>query len=202
MKCLASRRRYGIYYHMALWSVGPHLAQAVSPESYVIDAKANTRNLLDGELITIGQRSCKPCSRIGRKPASCGTSRSAERMVAKVAAHRQAVEAAGAEVDAILGQLQGAERTFFEVNFIAQRQILLGLQQWFEGVLQAGLAEQKNDRPAVVRHLQAAQAGMATIRNAQTLCTQGKWRDWYRGERKMNLGRSEDLTRQALDAAK
>lgn len=196
-------RRYGIYYHMALWSVGPHLAQAVSPESYVIDAKANTRNLLDGELITIGQRILQTMQSHRSKAGKLWNQpERLERMVAKVAAHRQAVEAAGAEVDAILGQLQGAERTFFEVNFIAQRQILLGLQQWFEGVLQAGLAEQKNDRPAVVRHLQAAQAGMATIRNAQTLCTQGKWRDWYRGERKMNLGRSEDLTRQALDAAK
>lgn len=270
-------RNYGIYYHMALWNIGPHLAQAVSPqkahaifslaverqsnyyailnvgnvrefvlgldaasrmlrdfpgfdpdryltewcrerfgtaapaaerayrryfESYVIDAKANTRHLLDGELITHGLQLLRAMQKGKLKTSRLwGRPERVQEALAKVANHRQAIEAAGAETDAVLGPLSGADKILFEVNFVAQQRILLGLQQWFDGVLRAGLAQHQDDRAAVAGHLRAALAGLATIRSAQTLCVQGKWQDWYRGEKKMNLGLAEELTREILAAA-
>lgn len=269
-------RHYGIYYHLALWNIGPHLAQAVSPHkahaifaqaverrsndyamlnvsnvrefvlsvdamsrmlrdfshfdpdqylatwcrerfgpaapaaerayrrffaSYVIDAEANTRHLLDGEMITQGLQYLRAMQT--RKPKVSKLWDHPERIddvLAKVTAHRTAVEAAGKEIDAALGQLQGAERRFFEVNLVAQQRILLGLQQWLEGALRAGRAQQQNAPGTVKTQFQAAMAGLATIRSGQALAAQGKWKDWYRGDRKMNLAAAEDLTRQ-LQAA-
>jgi hypothetical protein len=48
-------RRYGIYYHMALWSVGPHLAQAVSPEkAHAIFSLAVERQSHDYAILNVG----------------------------------------------------------------------------------------------------------------------------------------------------
>lgn len=64
----------------------------------------------------------------------------------------------------------------------------------------AGRAQQQNAPGTVKTQFQAAMAGLATIRSGQALAAQGKWKDWYRGDRKMNLAAAEDLTRQ-LQAA-
>ena len=37
------------------------------------------------------------------------------------------------------------------------------------------------------------------IRFGQAMNTRGEWRDWYRGDTKMNLGRVELRTRQLRD---
>jgi hypothetical protein len=39
---------------------------------------------------------------------------------------------------------------------------------------------------------------MERIRAGQSLASRGQWKDWYRGDRKMNLAAAEKLTREVL----
>ena len=39
------------------------------------------------------------------------------------------------------------------------------------------------------------------IRAGQALASRGQWKPWYRGDRKMNLGRAEDVTQNVIAAA-
>jgi hypothetical protein len=170
--------------------------------SYVAGAEEGGRNKLDGEIVHNGRRFYDVMLKrltAGAEPPFQDPDR-VRRTLAAVTRQRAAVEASGEEIDLVLAKLTGSDRTFFENNFVAQRQILLGLLRWWEAGLEAGLAFQQGDHAKMLTHLHAAEGAFKTIRAGQALASRGKWQHWYRGDRKMNLARIEKLTRQLTAA--
>lgn len=108
---------------------------------------------------------------------------------------------AGAEIDSVLDQLDDAAKRLFENNLVAQYKILHGLLAWLEHCLEGGLALHKGQSADGAAKLREAKAAFAEIRQGQALASRGVWENWYRGDRKMNLGRAEDLTEKAIELA-
>jgi hypothetical protein len=170
--------------------------------SYVAGCEPGSRNKLDGEIVHAGRRFYGVMLErfaADRKPPFQDPDR-IRTTLAGGQRQRAAVEAAGEEVDAVLGQLSGPGRVLFENNFVAQRAILLGLLRWWEHGLRAGLALQRDDRAEALTELESAQRSMRGVRAGQALASRGKWKHWYRGDRKMNLARIEKLTDQLAAA--
>lgn len=283
-------RQYGVYYHHALWSSGPHLAQAVSPEktyellrlavernahhyailnvsnvrefalgvdasarmlreigtfqperflrawcaarfgkgaaqaelayrlflqSYEINSQTGTPLLLDGQALAMGKRFLSEVDKIaaaGFKGGNLARPQTAEwirqhipdmfvgaqddprDLLAQLQAQRARLEQAGRAAAAATPKLEGAAKDFFSANLIAQQQVMLGLVKWAEACLQAALAAEAGKRDECGAHLQMALKAFAEIRAGQALAAGGKWTDWYRGDRKMNLPQAEALT--------
>jgi len=172
-------------------------------ESFVIDREENARNLLDGEVVHRGRRFLGQMrTRMKQaKPRPWDDPERIGSLLDQVRTQRAAVEAAGADAGDVLALLEGTERAFFETNFVAQQTIMRGLLRWLESCLAAGLSLQDGDRAGAATHLEAALAGMETVRQGQALASRGRWEHWYRGDRKMNLAGAEQLTRDVLEAA-
>jgi hypothetical protein len=170
--------------------------------SFVRDPETGARGLLDGETLHRGSRFLRAMAdrvKAGRQRPWDQPERVFALLV-QVQKQRAVAERAGAEIPSILDKLDGADRRFFEANFVAQHRILTGLLGWLEHSLLAGLSLQSRDAKAALVHLRSAQDSFARIRRGQALASRGeRWRHWYRGDRKMNLGRAEALTRDALE---
>jgi hypothetical protein len=123
-------------------------------------------------------------------------------LLTQVQAQRANMEGACAQARTVLSELEGIPRAFFEVNLLAQLEILLGLLNWLEAGAQAALAERTDDRSQCLSHVRDGELAMRRVRVGQALAKRGRWADWYRGDRKMNLGRAEHLTRQVIERAK
>jgi len=117
-----------------------------------------------------------------------------------VAAQRADVEAAGAKIDTVLARLDGPDRRFFETNFLAQWKILVGLLRWLERSLESGLSLQDGQGAEALARLREAEAEFQTMREGKALASRGKWRHWYRGDKKMNLPAAEKLTHRVVEA--
>jgi hypothetical protein len=257
-------RRYGVYYHQALWGSGPHLAQAVPParthtilreavergshwyaifnvsnvrefalgldatarmtnrfdgfdagkwmtewcgarfgaagpaaerayrayfDAYVVDDARKTPALLDGLAMQAGTRLLESLAG-GKKPTA------AARWLEQARRQRQGLEAAGREIDRAAARMDARARAFFDVNLAAQHKIMLGLTRWVEAAAEAVAAQTPAARAGAMA--EAAKA-FTVIRSGQALASTGEFRDWYRGDRKMNLDAAERLTRDAAE---
>lgn len=98
--------------------------------------------------------------------------------------------------EAALPRLTGEAKTLFESNLIAQIKILSGLGNWLEACILAKQAADAHDLATAKAHLQTALAAFELIHAGQQLATNGKWQDWYRGDKKMNLRSVELQTRE------
>lgn len=181
-------------------------------DAYYVDPETGTPPLLDGTSLAQGKRLfgrlLKPPEPV--KPAGENLGRYMPNMpnpgayplpklLEVVERQRRAVEAAGAKADAIARRLNGSDREFFENNFVAQQKIFAGILGWLECAVRANLTD---DRPALAPLIEEAAAELARVRQGQALASRGKWKDWYRGDRKMNLGAAEKLTQEALALAR
>ncbi len=110
-----------------------------------------------------------------------------ERQLADLATSRELAEVASA-------QLEGRQQAFFQTNLEAQIQIQVGLGQWLHALMQARLMMDNEDAAKAGLFLQEALQAFETIRAGQELATRGKWKDWYRGDKKMNLQNLEEQT--------
>ncbi len=253
-------RRYGFYYHHALWDWGPHWVPAASPErthrlfsealakgddayailnvanirefvlplaasarmlnrfpefdpeSFLIEwcrshfgdtaelvaeafqrffeaygegAGTDTPNLIDGQV----RREGEACLRTWLEGAP--TSRWAP-APDEVRSQLARLELAASGIDRILSQLNPVQLHQFETHFLAPYHLLRGLLRWLDAAMRgdAGLLR----------------AGWAEIEQGQAFVARGKWRDWYRGDLKMDLETARSLTeqfltRKALDSA-
>jgi len=168
-------------------------------DSYVADARRNTRRLLDGEILSRGRRFLTVLHgrlKTRRKPMLDHPER-VRALLERVRAQRQVVDTSGEDVAAIVARLDGAGRRLFETNFVAQHRVLLGLLAWLEHGLVAGLALHEQNVAKALTNLRLAERAFERIRSGQTLTSRGqKWEHWYRGDRKMDLASAETLTRQ------
>lgn len=160
--------------------------------AYVVDETSGLPVLLDGQTLHAGER---VFSRM-LSPSRSDEPEDLNRLLALVQRQREAMEAAAAEAAAALASMKGTGRASFETNLVAQQKILLGLLRWLEAGIQAARAQSGAE---AVKQVQAALDGMKDARAGQALAARGAWKDWYRGDRKMNLDRAEALTRQLLD---
>lgn len=168
--------------------------------SYVVDEKSGRREQLDGETLHTGQKSLE--TMIGGleagKPSPFSDPKKIEDRLAEVRRHLAALERAGAGIDPVVEQLDGTSKRLFESNFVAQYRILHGLKTWLERSLEAGIAVHKRLPMDAVARLHEAKAAFDEIRAGQSLASRGVWENWYRGDRKMNLDRAEELTDKAI----
>lgn len=97
------------------------------------------------------------------------------------------------------GKLTGQSQAFFTANLVAQANILYGIGNWLRACLQAQIAlTEAQDMQQAHKHLQAALAALEPVETGKALAATGKWKDWYRGDKKMNLDevreRTEEIT--------
>ncbi len=171
--------------------------------SYVIDDESGRREQLDGETLHTAERFLKTmiAGLKADKPSPFSNPEKIQQRLAEVRRHRTALERAGAEAAPVLAQLEGAAKRLFENNLIAQYQILHGLLAWLEHCLEAGLALHQEQPADGLASLREAKTAFAEIRAGQALASRGIWQNWYRGDRKMNLGRAEETTETAIRLA-
>jgi len=168
-------------------------------DSYV-DPETGAKHLLDGETRSAGTRFVRVLlDRVGQEKPFAEPER-IKASIAKVSRHRAQVEAVDDGIDRVLGRLNGAERQLFQTNLGVQQRIMLALLRWHEESLRAGLALDEGDRKAALGHLEAALAAVRSVRDAKALASYGKWKHWYRGDKKMNIPAIEKLTEQAVEA--
>jgi len=164
-----------------------------------VEPDTGSRRMLDGEVRSKGLRFLKAVlDRAGQEKPWQQPER-VEALRRRVAAQRRDVDAAGEKIDAVLAKLDGPARRFFENNFVAQWKIMRGLLEWLERSLDAGLLLQEGDRNAAVARLREAAAAFDTVREGKALASRGKWANWYRGDKKMNLPAAEELTQEVVE---
>jgi len=101
-------------------------------------------------------------------------------LLKKAKTQREKVEQAGANADQIAAKLEGADREFFESNFMSQQKIMLGLLRWHEC--------------AASQNVTGMRDALALITLGKALASRDEFRDWFRGDRKMNLAQLNELT--------
>ena len=119
----------------------------------------------------------------------------------KLRVQRERVEQAGANADRIAAGLAGPDREFFESNFMAQQKIMLGLLRWVEDIAEAGVALDAGDRASVARHIETSKQALALLESGKALASRGEFKEWYRGDRKMNLAELSEWTAKLSAAA-
>lgn len=181
-------------------------------DAYVIDGRLGIPSLLDGQTLHAGRRllaeitdravlgSQLAAPRPGGKRLKVpGMSASEVAVLArKLRAQRERLERALNLAAPVASRLRSQHREFFESNLLAQAQILAGLCRWAEQIALAR-SSLDSDRQAALDHLGQAVSSFEMVREGRSLASRGRWRDWYRGDRKMNLDRAEWETRQAIE---
>ncbi len=160
--------------------------------SFVADPATGKRALLDGECVHTGVRLAE--SLAGQLENGGKSDGKAAGLLKKLRAQRERVEQAGADAEAIAAKLNDAGRALFESNLLAQHKIMLGLLRWVEHVAEASAALDAGDRAAAAAHVRALPEALALIDAGKALASRGEFRDWYRGDRKMNLAQLQEWT--------
>jgi hypothetical protein len=96
------------------------------------------------------------------------------------------------ETEALIRELNPIEAEFLSANFLSHAYFMKGLSQKLEYTVLAKLAIENGNRETALKYLQLAMECFSDIRKAKILATQGKWTDWYRGDKKMNFNASEN----------
>ncbi len=166
-------------------------------DSFAIDAEKGTRHLLDGETLHKGKRIYGLLTERlaeGKRPL-LNDPGAVRRELARVGSQREALERSGRGAAGLASRMEAPARRLFQVNFLAQQQIMLGLVEWLGAGLEAGLAMHEGQRDEAPAALARAGQAWQRIDAAQALATRGpKWEHWYRGDRKMNLAAARRLT--------
>jgi hypothetical protein len=117
-----------------------------------------------------------------------------QELVENIRKQKSGLLKAGGLAEMAAEQLSGQKKRFLETNLLAQQKILLGLLEWVESGAQATLAFKQKDSVQVKKEMLKSVNAFKLIREGQALATQTIFKDWYRGDRKMNLDRAEHIT--------
>lgn len=169
--------------------------------TFLADSKTGARAMLDGEWMHAGTRLAKAlAARLEKGGKSDGKTAGLLKKLRPELETQQGVAFSAKELAA---KLKGNPKEFFENNLVAQNAIMLGLLQWIQHVGEADLALDAGDTAAVKQQLEATKEAVALIESGKALASRGEFKDWYRGERKMNCAQLGELTSKlvALSAA-
>lgn len=121
----------------------------------------------------------------------------------KLTIQKEGIQKAGELGEEVRNKLKGQSLSFFEVNFIAQQNILMGIINWLDALLKATKAEDMGNRDETVKALEEAVKAFELVHSGKALASRGeKWENWYRGDTKMNMDNVEKLTLELLELAK
>ena len=103
-------------------------------------------------------------------------------------AQRKAFENAAAQARDMLPRLTPDERRFLHVNLIAHSETMAALSGWLENLMHARtlLADGQEETAATYLH-EALRCLERLDAPRAVLCEGEKWKDWYRGEKKMDI---------------
>jgi hypothetical protein len=97
--------------------------------------------------------------------------------------------------------LPAPEADFLRANLIHQADLALQTSTWLEQVEMAHEALDLGNRAATVEALARAEEAFARILAHASGYTQGRWENWYRGAKKINLAATLQRTREVLRQA-
>ncbi len=121
----------------------------------------------------------------------------------KLAYQKAGIEKAGEMAEIVKKKLSGQSLAFFEVNFISQQKILLGIINWLDALIKALKAEDNGNRSGTINALENAVKAFDLVhKGKETGSKGGKWEYWYRGDKKMNMENVEKSTINLLEIAK
>lgn len=155
--------------------------------SFLADAATGKRAMLDGEWMQAGLRLAKYLA--GRLEKGGKSDGKTMALLRQLRVQRGIQEEVGAGAEQLAPKLKPGDREFFENNLVAQHRIMLGLLRWVEHVAEADLALDAGDPDAVRRHIAATREAIALLESGKALASRGEFRDWYRGDRKMDCAR-------------
>lgn len=94
------------------------------------------------------------------------------------------------------------QKILLETNLKSHLGLMTGLGAWLTNILEAQSAYDQNRGDEAVLRLEKAVAAFTDIKAALATNAEGKWRNWYRGDKKMNLTAMETQTARVLAALK
>lgn len=99
-------------------------------------------------------------------------------------------------------KLEGREKRIFESNLIGQLDIMIGLSQWLQHCILAKQSADNGDWETSKKHLQKALNAFDVIDSGKQKGSKGKWKNWYRGDKKMSTDKMKTRTQEVLDKIK
>ncbi|MFC4096428.1 hypothetical protein [Euzebyella saccharophila] len=96
-------------------------------------------------------------------------------------------------------KLEGVEKDFFESNLVGQLEIVIGLGKWLQSCIYAKNAADNADWKTAQQYLGKALTAFDLIEHGKKLGSQGKWKGWYRGDKKMNTNAMKNRTEEVLN---
>jgi hypothetical protein len=191
------------------WAGKAEAAYRAFFDAYVLHEKRGTPDLLDGLALHEGERIVQTMLK-GNNEALFEAARESREFVNRSfpQLRRTGEEPPPLLLKRVREQIQRLDRAlevaeplnsdpFFSANLVGQARILRGICRWTEALARASIAQR--EKQEVKPHLKAALNAFTEMRLGQELNSRGEWRDWYRGDRKMNLNRAEAWTRQLME---
>lgn len=118
-------------------------------------------------------------------------------LLQRVIKQKEGFDKANALAQTVLPNFNTEQTQFFQTNFMAHLKIMMGLNAWLEKSLQAKIAADDNNLSDCKKYVQQAFEAFTMIKAGQSIKSDGeKWKNWYRGDKKMNLKRKETLTKE------
>ncbi len=105
-------------------------------------------------------------------------------------------------VKPLMKQIPTAQSQLLYDNLIYPNALMIQLCTWLENVLLADEAANAGNREACIARLEKALGVFPEIDALIDRYCYGKWKEWYRGDKKMNIPAKAELTRKVLETAK
>jgi len=123
-------------------------------------------------------------------------------LLAKVDEQERKLIETGKLAEKVLSSLSMQQKSFFDANLLAQQEIMNGMTSWLKECILAEEKMQEKKSDQSVMHLEKALEHTGLITAGMSLASQGKWADWYRGEKKLNIKRLISETEETLKQLK
>ncbi len=122
--------------------------------------------------------------------------------IKRTAAQRVGFSLASLAARAGAASLPAQDLAFLQDNLLYPSDLMDQVSAWLENLLVAHEALDVGDRAACVRALEAAEAAFAKIPALAEGYCHGKWANWYRGCKKLNVPAILKRTREVLELAR
>jgi hypothetical protein len=116
----------------------------------------------------------------------------------KVMKQRRALARAIHSAETLLPLLSEDEYSFFSSDLQASVLMMSGLTKWLDHILRARKALEEDNTAYAAEHLEMALIAFDDVIDARFLRMRGKWKNWYRGDKKVNLRNAEKITTETI----
>ncbi len=106
---------------------------------------------------------------------------------------------AAVKTENALSKLCGDEKMFLENNLLAHIKFMQCLSRWVVESSNARIAIENRDLKSTEKHLKNALNSYKLYEEAVGLCSRGKWRNWYRKEKKINVNHIKQVNEEVLN---